>query len=214
MPLELVGPQTAAAVFKCTQADGAIGKGHQGMDKAVKRLFANDGFELKGDTRLEKFTTTIKTFSKGGAVTGAMVGVGVMFPVDILTGRGRIRAEFERSHVMDQGVLGNMALGMTTASSVAMEGVGLGAGGMLGAVNPAALTSTKGYREWVKKHAKGGQKVGAGFTSIVVGGPLGTALTIARLPSLFVKYLLAGAFAIPSVLVGFLSGSIRAIINK
>lgn len=214
MHLELVGPQTANTVLNAAQMNGAVGRGHQAMDKSVKRLLANDGFDLKGGSRLQKFTNTIKAFAKGGASTGAMLGTGIMFVPDALTGRGRVRAEFDRDHFMDKGILGNMGWGLTVASSVAVEGIGAATGATLGAINPGALMSNKPYTQWIKKHAKGGQQAGGGMTATIVGGTIGTVLTITRIPSLFVKYTLAGALAIPSTIIGFIGGSIRAIIDK
>jgi len=213
MHTELVGPKTTTAVLKYAQWEGVVGNGHKGMDRSVKKLFANDGFDLRGATRMQKFTRTVSAFSKGGACTGALLGTGLMAIPDAITGRGRLRHD-EPDHFMDQGILGRMTWGLTTGVSVAAEGVGAGTGAVLGAVNPGALSYDKSYPAWVKKHCRGGQKAFGTFTAGVLGGTLGTALTIARLPSLFVKYTLAGAFAIPSAVVGFLGGSIRAVIDK
>lgn len=213
MQVQLVGPQAAKAVLKIAQIEGALGRGHKNMDRAVARLIANDGFELKGKTRAKKFTNTFKAFSTGGACAGAALGTGIMAVPDLITGRGRIRKEFERSHFIDTGVLGNMGYGITALSSTVVEGVCAGTGALM-AFNPASAASKKSFPQVLKSYAKGGQKVGGQSTALVLGAGIGLGLSAIRLPSLIFKYALAGIIAIPSAVVGFLGGSIRAIINK
>jgi hypothetical protein len=198
--------------------EGTLGNAARASNKAMMKLGKGEAeFPLSKEslpTRKDKFVGTIKAFTKGGACLGAATGNVIMAPADLLLGHGRVRAQGEKGNILDKGLLGHGLEGVTTGVSFGTEMVGAGLGG-LGAIvaSPAKPTSNKPYKEWVRSGLQHGGKIGGKVGAHAVGTPIALGLNAARVPSVAVKGVLAGAFAIPSAVVGFIGGSIRAIFN-
>jgi len=216
--IDLVGPATSNNVLQAATLDGTVGQAHEKMDQAALRLFAHDEFHLTGkgyESRLGKFVGTMRTFAKAAGCTGASLGFVTMAPVDLVLGRGKERLHGEPANVLDKGLVGYVAEGAGALASGLAEVGGMLGGAVIGAVScPASVTTERSPGAWIEDAAsKTGTATGA-TTAIAVSAPLGIALTIARVPSLAVKYSLTFALAVVGGVVGFIAGSIRAIFNR
>jgi hypothetical protein len=216
--IDLVGPATSNNILNAATLDGTLGFAHEKMDQAALRLFAHDEFHLTGkgyENRLGKLLSTIRTFAKVGGCTGSGLGFLTMVPVDLVLGRGKERMHGEPGNALDKGFVGIVTEGTAAGVSLAAELVGMGGGAVAGVLtSPASVVTDRSPGAWIEDAAsKTSTAVGA-TTAVAVSGPLGIALTIARIPSLAVKYSLTLALAIVGGVVGFVAGSIRAIFNR
>ena len=213
--VNMVGPSTSNEVMNGTTFNGAMGKANDTMDRAAIKLFNKDEFDLSGKSRLDKFTNTISTFTKGGACAGALVGGVATAPYDFVMGRGRQRDGDEKAAIMDKGLVGHTLRGATAVTSAVAEVGGGVVGATVGGVSlPASFGSSKSPSQWVGDGASGGAQAAGKTTAYGVGTVTGLALSAARLPSVVAKYTLAGVFAVCGAVVGFLGGSVRAIANR
>ena len=215
--MNMEGPRTSSAVITSASMNGGFGRLNDEMDHCAAKLFDQDEMSLKGEgyeSRADKFIKTIQTFTKGGCSTGAGLGVLTMIPVDFVAGRGNARQDGEPGSFFDEGLAGQgIRLGTAIAAGTAEIGGNL-VGGILGVVSlPANASGDKTSVEWVERGAlHGGQAIGK--TVAHAGGTAGgLALDIVRIPSLAVKYTLAGVGAVVGTVVGFFAGSVRAIFN-
>lgn len=211
--------QTSENLMRSVTFEGTFGDAHRTSYKAMRKLGkGEEEFPLSAEslpTRKDKFVGTIKAFAKGGACVGAGIGNITMAPVDFFIGQGREREEDEKGNILDKGLVGHIVDGVTVGAGFVGEGLGAGVGGATALVyTPAKPKSNKSYKTWLLSGTQKGGTIGSKIASHTVGTPLGLALDGARVPSIAVKYTLAGALAIPSAIVGFFVGSIRAIANK
>lgn len=209
---------TSANVMRSATTNGTIGNGHRWMNKAACKLGKGEAeFPLSKEslpTRSDKFWGTISSFTKGGACAGAAVGTVALAPVDLFVGQGRERDQGEKGNILDKGLIGHGFEGLTTGASFATEMVGAGIGGAAAlASTPAALTSNKGYSEYLMSGVQHGGTTGGILGAHVVGTPAGLALDAGRGATLAVKGTLAVVGAVISAPVGFVVGTFRAIFN-
>lgn len=212
------GPKTSSAVITSATLNGAYGQAHDRADDASLRLFKKDEFKLNGEgyeTRWGKFSKTVKTFAGASASVGMGAGTVAMFLPDVLTGRGKMRPDGERNNFMDEGVLGNGVRFTTALASGTTEVVGAAVGGTGALITyPARSATGQSSAEWFEGGASGGALAGGKGAAHAVGAPLGLALDAVRVPSLAVKFGLAGVCAIAGGTIGVMAGGIRAIINR
>lgn len=212
------GPKTSSAVITSATLNGAYGQAHHVADDASLRLFQKDGYKLNGEgyeSRWDKFKNTTKTFAQASGSLGMGIGTVAMFVPDVITGRGTVRPEGERANFMDEGVLGNGTRFGTALVTGTAEVVGAGVGGAAALVTyPAKAASGKSSAEWFEGGAAGGAMAAGKGSAHAVGTPVGIALDAVRVPSLAVKYTLAGACAVVGGTIGVLAGTVRAIINR
>jgi len=211
------GPKTSSAVIRSATLNGAYGMAHHVADDGALKLFKKDQFHLTGaeyDTRWKKFKNTTKTFAEVGASTGMALGTGLMLPVDAITGRGTVRPEGERANFLDEGILGNTLHYGTALIAGTAEVIGAGVGVAAAAVAyPAKAATDKSSEEWFQGGAAGSAQGAGKGTAHGVGTPVGIALDVARVPSLGVKFGLAGVGAVVGGTLGVFAGGIRAIVN-
>ncbi len=216
--ITLNAPATSSTVITQTSGSGAMGRANNYADQAAFRLLnAHENFRLHGDgyeTRAGKFWKTWSAFTRASASVGAATGVATMFVPDVVTGRGTQRAQGEPGSMMDEGVAGNVARGATMVAAGAAEVGGAIAGGTVGLVGlPAKTATTKTTAQWMESSSTAGANALGQTTAHAVGTAAGVGLSAARIPSVAVKYTLAGAFAVGGGIVGFFAGAVRAIFN-
>jgi hypothetical protein len=213
------GPKTSSAVITSAELNGAFGQAHNTLDNAVKRLgHAKDEFHLNGagyETRWKKFVNTTKTFAEASACVGVATATGPMLLVDLVTGRGTVRPDGEKNSFMDEGVLGNGGRFLTALGSGATEIVGAGVGGLGALVTyPAKGAAKKSSAEWFEGGASGGAQAGGKIGAHLLGGTVGVALDVVRIPSVLAKVTLGGVCGLAGGAIGALAGGFRAMIDQ
>ena len=209
------GPLTYLETFTAATLDGDLGKVHETVNESAKDLICTPktSFPLQGDgfeTRKGKFLNTMQTFFNGAGAVGSVLGTGVMLPVDFTVGRGSEGGGM----FMDEGVLGAGAVIAGTVASTAAEYVGKGAGAAVAAVSMAVKSNSESPVKWIEDGASTGGKFAGKGAAYVLGTGLGLAFDAARLPSIVVKAVLKGSFAVVGGTIGFFAASVRAIFNK
>lgn len=209
------------AVLNATTLYGTLGRGSALVDQAAKDL-CNSGehpenYPLHGDNREEKFVNTFMTFTKAGAQVGAVLGDVVMFPYDVLVGRGGLNCHIDDTYnyFKENGLLmGPLALGATIMASGTAEVAGMGAGAVVGTVDfPVNAGVQMPAQNWFFGHMNSFGHALATGVAAAVGFAFGAVLDVARLASLAVKYVLMGVFAAGAAVVGFIGASIRGMFN-
>ena len=223
MPINLPSvmfPEFGPATYKETYDNLTLGE-VPGMVNNAVNISANNlifeskkSFPLHGDgfeTRKGKFVGTMKTFFNGAGAVGALTGAATMVPVDLFVGRGRQEGT---SNFFDEGVLGVAAEVVGSIGSAAVEYVGKGAGAVTAVVSMAAKGSDESPKAWIQDGASSGGEFAGTGAGHVLGTGLGLATNVARIPSIIVKGVLKGTFAVLGGTIGFFAASVRAIFNK
>lgn len=210
------GPGAYNKTYSDVTLDGALGNVHNTVDKSANNLIneSRKSFPLVGkgfETRKDKFVGTMKTFFNGAGAVGALTGAATMVPVDLFVGRGRQEGT---SNFFDEGVLGVAAEVVGSIGSAAVEYVGKGAGAVTAAVSMAAKGSDESPKAWIQGGANTGGKFAGKGAGHILGTSLGLALDVARLPSIIVKGVIKGSFAVVGGTIGFFAASVRAIFNR
>ena len=213
------GPGAYNKTYSDVTLDGALGNVHNTVDKSANNLIneSRKSFPLVGkgfETRKDKFVGTMKTFFNGAGAVGSVVGTATMAPVDLFVGRGSAPAQGERGMFIDEGALGAGVKYAGTIASGAVEYVGKGAGAVTAAVSMAAKGSDESPKAWIQDGASSGGEFAGTGAGHVLGTGLGLATNVARIPSIIVKGVLKGTFAVLGGTIGFFAASVRAIFNK
>lgn len=214
------GPKTSTQVIDSITLYGMLGHASESIDHSALKLLHNntDEFALEGKgfkTRWKKFISTTKVFAKGGACAGALVSDMLTAPIDFLTGRGMKRDVDEAGSFLDKGILGHTLRYSTQGISIFSEGVGALSGLTVGALTLAAQAgSDKNVEEWLLDGASGGARAGGKMAAHLFGTVSGITLNVVRIPSILVKYIFSGTFALAGAIIGAIGGAIRAAANK
>lgn len=213
--IKLTGPSRSEAVINSATVEGAIGRANDKSLNAAKRMFDRSEFDLKKkDSRTATWGATIRNFAKGGACFGHAAANVMLFPADLVTGKGVARPEGERAHFLDKGALG-YAASAGSAIGTAMTEIGGGlVGGAYGlATLPAKSANNEGSKSYVKDHVATGAGFGESHGAHVLGGSTGLALSSLRILPTAARYSTASLCAVAGGAIGVVAGLPRAVFN-